>query len=450
MINVSVKCKEIYEELLNIANSINDINPYDNRSLTTDLALSLYNVLINILKADNNFSSKEIELMNYVFSTNLDRNDIESMISGNKIKNIESFLSSAFFQSCINCDILKINTLYSRQVVFYLNELCIGISSIDGDISNSEISQWTSFISLLEGELDKMSIPKSKQPPKSYFNDLVGSTTLTNEQNSLDVYLESLNSLIGLENVKKDVNTMINLIKVRKLRQENNLPIIPLSLHMVFLGNPGTGKTTVARILSKIYNALGVLSKGHLIEVDRSSLVAGYVGQTSIKVQEVIEKSLGGILFIDEAYSLVSGRGETDFGYEAIDILLKSMEDKRDDFIVIVAGYPDKMEDFLNSNPGLRSRFNKYIDFKDYTTQELYMIFEKLCTKNGFVISEDLKSKITTYFDSYIKDETFANGRTVRNVFEKIVQSQANRVIAIPDIKKEDLQSLTGEDFITE
>ncbi len=194
--------------------------------------------------------------------------------------------------------------------------------------------------------------------------------------------MAELDSLIGLESVKQEVKSLVNLVKVRRLRKENGLPIPPMSLHMVFMGNPGTGKTTVARIISGLYAAIGVLEKGQLIEVDRSGLVAGYVGQTALKTQEVIKSALGGVLFIDEAYSLASG-GENDFGREAIETILKAMEDHRDELIVVVAGYDGPMEKFINSNPGLQSRFNKYIYFPDYTGRELMAMFRLQCEKTA-------------------------------------------------------------------
>ena len=257
-----------------------------------------------------------------------------------------------------------------------------------------------------------------------------------------------LEHYIGLTAIKKEVKNLISMVTVYKLRKDNDLPTTDLSLHMVFSGNPGTGKTTVARLMARIYHALGILSKGQLVEVDRSGLVAGYVGQTALKTSKVIDSALGGVLFIDEAYAL-NGRAENDFGQEAIDTILKAMEDHRDDLVVIVAGYDDLMDDFIHSNPGLESRFNRYLHFEDYTVDEMMRIFESQCKKGCYELEEETKRMVREFIiEANTGSISFGNARGVRNIFEQILVHQANRLADMAHAQRADLMKITPADVL--
>ncbi len=262
--------------------------------------------------------------------------------------------------------------------------------------------------------------------------------------------MEQLDELIGLAGIKHDVLELTDFVKVQKMRKDQGMKSVPVSLHLVFTGNPGTGKTTVARILAKLYAKIGALSKGQLVEVDRSGLVAGYVGQTALKTQEKIKEALGGVLFIDEAYAL--SQKDDAFGQEAIDTILKAMEDHRDDLVVIVAGYTKPMEEFINSNPGLKSRFNKYIEFPDYSVDELEAIFYSNCERYDYVVEEEAKKHIREMIvaKKMRQQENFANAREVRNMFEEIITNQARRVAEMENPSQDEMMLLKSEDLTEE
>jgi AAA+ superfamily predicted ATPase len=261
--------------------------------------------------------------------------------------------------------------------------------------------------------------------------------------------LAELDKLIGLNNIKQEVRTLTNFLKVQKQRQKANLPTTELSLHMVFGGNPGTGKTTVARIVGTIFGSMKILDKGHLVETDRSGLVAEYAGQTGPKTNKKIDEALDGVLFIDEAYTLISSEGEDPFGHEAVQTLLKRMEDDRERLVVILAGYPMEMDILLRSNPGLSSRFSRHLDFEDYTPLELVQIFGLMCEKNQYTLKPVTRAKVIIGFDHLFhrRNRYFGNGRAVRNIFEHSIRLMANRIAEIAELSVEQLTMLEPQDI---
>ena len=274
-------------------------------------------------------------------------------------------------------------------------------------------------------------------------------SVIVNEPLEGDPYKE-LDELIGLNSVKKEVRSLANFVKLQKQREAQGLKTAKVSYHLVFYGSPGTGKTTVARIVGRIYKDLGVLKKGHTVETDRAGLVGEYVGKTGPKTDTVIMKALDGVLFIDEAYSLVpEDGGGSDYGQEAISTILKRMEDYRDRLVVIVAGYKDEMQRFIDSNPGLQSRFNRYIDFPDYTGQELTDIFKMYMKKNQYTLNDSTEAYLRTRFEIAVekKDRNFGNARFARNVFEKSIQAQANRLAGQTNLSKDELTEIVISDL---
>ncbi|MBQ8983086.1 MAG: AAA family ATPase [Lachnospiraceae bacterium] len=465
----------LYETLKRIADEMdaNGILLEGNFSASEQLRMDLRDFFCYLAISDGMIQKEEIRYINKLLGYEFDENTLLDTIRRNRIADRDYLnhtpISLVYFLKDKNVPDVAYNQKYYdiRKLYYYTyQELGRSFIACNRKVDDKEIRSLTKYLLMLESQIngfmrfgdDRVEVPdtipyKTREVSKDEQEEeipFVGKITEPGDEGyNLDILMNELNELIGLDSVKKEVKNLVNLLQINTLREQNGLKTAPVARHFVFTGNPGTGKTTVARLLSKIYCALGILSKGHMVEVDRSGLVAGYMGQTSLKVKQVLDKAKGGVLFIDEAYALSNHGPEGDFGQEAIDTLNKGMEDMREDLIVIVAGYPDLMEDFIDANPGLKSRFNKTIAFPDYNAEDLERIFLYMCKEHEYHLAPDamqvLKGKLQNMIEH--KDENFGNARDIRNYLNVVIEHQANRLINSDSVDKEQLLTFMPEDM---
>ena len=440
--------EEVYQicDYIEEKGQLKQMPPYPLRKIQEQAFL---NFLVYLSYADGRYSPDEQRFLKEALDMDVSEEQAEELRSSRGLtegkfgKNIPT--SVKYFvlaDAAHNAPDRKYKNRKARQLVRTYRELGENLLSSKDGTATKPVDVLTRYLILLEEFLKEYGLLR---PDEKTAKVSVAGETPEAPEKTADELIEELNALTGLRSVKEEVNSMINLMKVQQMRSERGLKTVPVNKHMIFSGNPGSGKTTVARLLSQIYAGIGVLEKGHLVEVDRAGLVSGYVGQTALKTQDVIESALGGILFIDEAYALTSAKGQNDFGQEAVDTLLKAMEDHRDDLIVICAGYTDLMTEFLDSNPGLRSRFNKIIIFEDYTAEEEMAILRQMCRKQDYTLSKDAEAEAERFFRDRCENKppSFANGRDVRNYLEKAITNQAGRIVALQGRKKVSKAMLT-------
>lgn len=426
------------------------INDPSARELFAQDAIKIYRLCSAI---DRQTTRREQFALAYMFERLINKSDMAKSI---KLSRINEMIQNPVFQERI--DKLQTFSIFTVKSEFP-DELLLPVilSKLDHDLLATISAQLYRFASLIlkadgtvtpdEEEMLKQIWTLTHKPKKAVPNV---KQTEVDDNETLDEVISELNELIGLKNIKEEINTLINFLKVQKVREEKGLAVQDRALHSVFMGPPGTGKTTVARLIGRIYKHIGILKRGHLVETDRAGLVAGYVGQTALKVDEVVKTAIDGVLFIDEAYALSrDGDDKRDFGNEAIETLLKRMEDHRKQLVVIVAGYPDEMETFIKSNPGLQSRFNRYFFFNHYTPDELVLIFKQFAKKADFSLTEEAEEKLLFIFEKVCENRpfNFGNARVARNLFEQCIERQANRIVSIAPLTEEILVTLTEEDI---
>jgi hypothetical protein len=432
--------------------------------LRDDVALEALNLAAAFIDADGRHTDDELRAFADAFAP---RSDTVARAASPKALRAAGLLAgrrsfvdapSPLFDLLVEAD-ARAGTADSWAYYLAAADIAFAVIAIDDDPSHAELTAVEHFRQRLLLAMDRAGVGRPGRPrpdpapaagPTAAGPKAAGPKAAEPREPArpLEELLAELDALVGLAPVKAEVKLVTNLLRVERIRKERDLPVVEHSRHLVFTGNPGTGKTTVARLLAQIYRTLGVVEKGHLVETDRSGLVAGYVGQTALKVKEVFTSAVGGVLLVDEAHALARG-DEGDFGHEAIDMIVKLMEDHRDDVVLIVAGYPDEMAVFLDANPGLRSRFPKTIYFDDYTDDELVRIYDGMCAKSHYTPTAEARARVLAYLAAQPRDRGFGNARLVRNLFEAAVANQATRVVGLGDVSDEVLVTFEAVDIPT-
>jgi hypothetical protein len=436
----------------------------DADSLRKDVAIEACNLVCGFIDADGRSTDDELWALAAAFGPMLDTqlagatpDDVrKSGLLDGKRALLDT--PTELFGLLIAAD-AKDGTVHSHVYYQAAVELAFAVAAVDAHTSTDELDTIERFRGTLLTAMDNAGVRRPGQPapsptPAPDKTATAGTPAappaepapVEEPARPLDELLAELDALVGLAVVKLEVKRAADLTRIEQIRKERNLPVLEHSRHLVFTGNPGTGKTTVARLLSQIYRTLGVIEKGHLVETDRSQLVAGFVGQTAIQVRKVFDDADQGMLLIDEAYALLRG-GDNDFGREAIDTIVKLVEDRRDSIIVVLAGYPEEMAELVDANPGLRSRFPKFIDFPDYSTDELMAIFTSLGAKQRYVCDPAALAKVRAWIDAQPRVRGFGNGRLVRNLFEAAVMRQASRLVGVDKPTDDQLCTLTVDDL---